>query len=198
MIKKIKLGLAVGVVSLVLTGCGTSYSTVVSPASKNISDRILITMDQSSSAMPFQYGKIARENLKYALGSSAQISKDSGYKYFKIDGPSQMIDLLQEKNVKTIDDIYNACNQGEDSFAYSLTYREVAIDLGSTNINRCDSITRRYDDIGIAVYSHNVVSFVIKMTNEYIENETLINADEALKSDLLKGLNADYFKTIYR
>lgn len=198
MIRKIKLYVTAGVASLILTGCGTSYSTMITPTQKNVKDRVLITMNQSSSALPFQYGKIARENFKYALGASAQTTKDSGYKYFKIDGPSQITDLMQEKNVKTIDEIYNACDQGVDSFAYSLTYRGLATDLGSSNINRCDSITRRYDDTGVAVYSHNVVSFAIKMTNDFIENQTFINAEEALKSDLLKGLNPDYFKEMDR
>lgn len=199
MIKVLKLSLAVGVIGVMFAGCGTTHSTSISiPHKSDTENNINIYMDQSSSALPFSFGKVARENFQYALGAAAHQTIKSGHKYFRISAPENLGDLMKKQGVKSVENMYEVCDKGENSFAYSFTYRHLATDLGSENINICDNITRRYTDDGIRSFSHNTIRFNIQTSNQYVENMGYVNAEDVLKSEMIKNLNKEYFESMNR
>lgn len=186
---KIKLGLAIGAIGVIFSGCGTTLSTAVYPQ-KNYDNRSHIQVSQDSASSLFGMGSVKRTNLKYAFGAAATEAKNKGYQYFSILIPHRIKDVYVRRNVKTVDEAFNVCDQGEDAFQTNV--------IGASSGEKCDSFIMSYggnNGIGNGVFP---VFMDIEYHNEDRKDNFTFNADEVLKSDLLKGLSPDYFKTMSR
>jgi hypothetical protein len=178
---------------VLFSGCSTKqFKTEINRTGPNYHS---IKVDQdSTSAERILIMKVTRTNYKYALGAGATLAKDNGFSHFSIvTGP--LMNQYRDKNVQTIEDAYNACDtNGEGGFRWAF--------MSLNNImgfSRCDNITKQYLAKNGLVQDHrNVVTIEVHLHNNNLKDNITFNADEVLASDLLKGLNMDYFRNSTR
>ena len=179
---------------LLFSGCSmkASYHTNI----KKIEQQkpiVAIEVDQDSTSLGWiNAGNVTRKNYMYAFGTAAQTTLDSGYKYFTIIKPKELIQQYKDREVHNLQDAYDACDSGKNSF-------KVGTSLAPADIhnNYCDHIihTRKEATLTGGGVIHRIVYFTIEMHNDPrpVSNATF-DAQEVLNSKLLEDLNREYFK----
>lgn len=195
--KIINIAVITIVAGVFFSGCTlmTKYDTTVMPS---FEDKALVTINvnqDSTSAGFIMSGSVVRTNYMYSFGVAAQAAKDAGYTHFSIIGPDDFLKQLLDRNVKNVQEAYDACNSGSGSFAMGLSYRKFMEER-----NNCDSIVRVFNKHTLfgGTVVHKPVSFNIKLHNEPVKSNYTFNAADVLSSSFVKGLNHEYFKNINR
>jgi outer membrane murein-binding lipoprotein Lpp len=193
MTKKMLMVSAVALGGLLFSGCSATANyytqTKKLSAQKPIVD---IKVDQDSTSLGWiNAGNVTRTNYLYAFGTAAQTTVNNGYKYFTIIKPEELVKQYKDRNVHNLQGAYDACDSGENSF-------KVGTSLAPADIhnNHCDHIIyeRRQATLSGQVI-HRAIGFTIEMHNDPRPNSyATFDAQEVLKSDLLKDLNKEYFK----
>ncbi|EDZ61962.1 hypothetical protein [Sulfurimonas gotlandica] len=186
----VKLLVSALVAGILFSGCGTSYSTLVTP-SKSEASVLKITVDQDAIPMTtYDIGRVTRLNYKYAFASAATATKRAGYKYFSISAPSSLIEQYKERKVVTLEDAYSACDTGEGSFFVAPI---LARDFSEKT--KCEEATFKWSDpvIGSGTMKHSKIIIEVQMHNEDRADNITFNADDVLNSKLLSELNPKKF-----
>jgi len=170
---------------LIFTGCTAKYETV---AKFNPETKIaVIKVDQDATALGFvNGGNVQRLNYKYSFGAAATTAINNGYSYFSIYLPLDLIIQYKTRNVKNVEEAYEACISGDKSFRWQLSF----------NFSRegCDTIVFPKKETTISgTVLHNAIQYTIELHNEDRKDNSTFNAKEVLESELLKGLNKEYF-----
>lgn len=201
-LKTISLGLVAGIV---LTGCGITHKTVVKPYNNKVSHVNIVSSQETSALGSIRERNIVKTNYKYAFGIAATSTKKAGFEYFSISEPKRLMEQYTKYKVTNVQEAYDACVDVQDGafrvFLSMMDTTKVITDgFGAERYNNCDQlIPRTYSQ---ATYMGSVytapVDMKIEMHNEDRQDNITFNADEVLKSDLLKGLNKDWFNPIVR
>ena len=175
------------------SGCAatTSYQTAIKPQKDKTVVHILADQDATSASW-LMSGSVVRTNYMYALATAAQTTKDAGYTFFTIISPSQLVEQFKDRNVVSIQDAYDACDSGSESFMMGLSVKRTY----NYDPNNCDAMVRRYQRntfFGGTVI-HKSVDIIIKMHNDNGKKGSFwFNANKVLASDLVSGLDPEYF-----
>ncbi len=176
---------------LTLGGCGTTHVTAAIPKEKP--NTLFIVADQEIGYSPYMVGISIEENYKYTFAIAATSTLDAGFSYFSIVDPEQLAKQYRDRNVTNISEAYTACMDGEGSFhtTASLSW------IGEDEIPNCQNIVHMFKERdGLKTAQHRAIRYTIHMHNEDRKDHTTFSAEEALKSDLVKDLNKEYFKPI--
>lgn len=176
----------------VMVGCSmtTQQGTFVK-SEVNTPEIQHIKVDQDNTSLGFiNIGNVVRTNYRYALATAAQTTLNNGYKYFSILYPDPYVQMLFERKAANVNDAYEMCNTGEDSFQWGWSYRKMMSEQ-----NRCDSIVRAFDTHSVlgGTVRHREVGFTIKMFQETQGDVNSFNAAEVLSSSLLSDLDKGLF-----
>ncbi|WP_294965625.1 hypothetical protein [Sulfurimonas sp.] len=181
---------------LLLSGCGftTSYLTAINGPDKGTTE-VYITVDQDSTSLGMiMVGSVVRTNYMYSFAAASKKTIDSGYKYFTIISPSQLVTQFNERKVSNVQEAYDSCDSGEGSFISGINPKyNFTFGHGRSN---CDVMTSKYTDATLMGGSvvHKKVGYMIEMHNEPKNNSyATFNAQEVLDSDLVSSLNKEYF-----
>ncbi|OCL95880.1 hypothetical protein [Aliarcobacter thereius] len=168
-----------------LTGCTAKYGTIIDY--KEESKVAFISMDQDSTVLWLVNGGVVlKNNYKYSFGAAATTTINNGYTHFSILVPDELIKHYKERKVMTIEDAYEACESGENSFKWAITL--------NTKRKGCNSIIFQREEVTFyGNVSHSFTEYYIELHNEDRKDNITFNAKEVLESDLLRGLNKDYF-----
>ncbi|TLS71789.1 hypothetical protein [Aliarcobacter thereius] len=168
-----------------LTGCTAKYETV---AKFNEETKLaVIKVDQDATSVGFvNAGNVQKLNYKYSFGVAATTAINNGFTYFSIYSPHELAYHYRDRKVNNVEEAYEACLSGDGSFRWQLTF----------NFTRegCDTIMFPSRETTISgTVSHRTISYIVELYNEDRKDNITFNAKEVLESDLLKGLNKDYF-----
>ena len=198
MLKKLLSTIIVGFsLAVLFSGCAltTKYRTTISSPVEN-KQYVSIVADQDATSAGFlMTGSVIRTNYMYAYGIAAQAAVDKGYTHFTITYPEPLVSHLIDRNVQNVQEAYDACTSGKNSFTMSLDARAAFQDQ-----KKCDSIYRHSNDhtfFGGTVV-HMPVSIGVKLHNGPISDSATFDANEVLNSSLIKGLDKEYFKKMQR
>lgn len=179
-------GLAIG-----FSGCSVKANYMTEVKTTSGENTRFIKADQDSTALGFiQLGNVTRTNYMYAFGAAATTTKENGFKYFTIISPKQIVQQYNDRNVKNLQDAYDACDTGKNSFKVGTSLLPADI-----HDNHCDHIV--FDRIQATLAGtvhHGQVFFEILMHNDpRPESHSTFNAEEVLSDKLLSDLNKEYF-----
>lgn len=170
---------------LIFTGCTAKYETVAefNPETKIAS----IKVDQDATALGFvNGGNVQRLNYKYSFGAAATTAINNGFNYFSIYAPHELAYHYRDRKVNNVEEAYKACLSGDGSFKWQLTF--------TFSRDGCDTIVFPKKETTISgTVLHNAIQYTIELHNEDRKDHVTFNAKEVLESELLKGLNKDYF-----
>ena len=194
MLKSLILATIIGLFS----GCGASYKTVIVP-DKTTKNVVHLEVDQDSTGLSMiQTGNVMRTNYRYSFAVAATTTINKGFTYFSIAKPHDLINQYRNREVLTIQDAYDACNNGSGNFrmAINLSLEKKLLKVDSNN---CDAILHGWSETTIrGTTAHENIHYYIKMHNENRKDNITFNAKDVLKSDLIKGLNPEYFVPMTR
>ena len=198
--KKISF-LSIIAINIILIGCSISpsYKTDVIPIEDNNKHIVNIDVDQEVTFFgKSQESNIVRVNYKYALAASAQAAKDAGFKYFSIIEPERLLKQYKKKNVSNIQEAYDTCAKGDESFKIHADYIHSRFwkNHYKDDEYNCSTITYKHSHSylmgGTGV--HKNIKFKIELHNDLRPNSnSIFNANDVLNSDLIKSLNKNYF-----
>lgn len=212
--KNLKLVLGILFFALLLSGCARKNHEYGTRVTASNPAKIHVSQD-STFLSGYGIGEVIRTDYKYSFGVAATTAINRGYTYFSIDQETPtLIMQYKDRNVKTIEDAYNACDSGSGSFSWGLTrqinfiaHPEVEYDskTGKKNYkgNYCEYILagglnpRQNEQIENITKPfkrlHGGIKYSIELHNEDRQDNVTFNAQEVLNSKLLEGLNKDYF-----
>lgn len=187
----------VGLGSVLFSGCTNPYSTLVAGNHENT----YIHADQDSTMWhSIRTGGVMRTNYMYSFAIAATATKDAGYTYFSIIAPKEIVEQYKIRNVQTVQDAYDACDGGEGSFTMAIWDDMLPLIFDDS---RCDSIVSGSGAVTFyygASMKHRSVSEYIRMHNNEPEYKMLVsfNAQDVLNSEVVKGLDPEYFRENHR
>ncbi len=193
MVRKIITAGAV-VATLMFSGCSltASYATKVDTIPERPVETIGVMLSQDSTSLGFiAAGDVTRTNYKYAFATIATGTLERGYKYFTVSAPEKFVQQLTNRNVSNFQEAYDACNNGSGSFTVGFLSQGV---FGG--YRNCDSIVIGLQQATLTggTVLHKWIHFEAEMHNDARpDSHTTFDAQEILKSDLLDGLNKEYF-----
>ena len=190
--KKIVLGGLIAASMLVLSGCSMTGKESLKVSSYEGSTKIMVVADKDNTALgPINVGNVMRENYKIALGKSAMVALDRGYKYFTVVYPPKFVKFLEQKKPKTVEDFYGICDDGEGSFRWAISYKDgVLLDK-----NPCDTIVFQIGEATLlrGTVKHAKVTLISELSNEKLKEYSL-DAQEVLNSQLIKDIDPEMFQ----
>ncbi|WP_066356528.1 hypothetical protein [Aliarcobacter skirrowii] len=181
----LKLLGTVALFALLFSGCTAKYETEVK--FNNETKLASIKVDQDATMVGFiNSGDVQKLNYRYSFGAAATAAVNNGFTYFSIYAPHELAYHYRDRKVNNVEEAYEACLSGDGSFRWQLTF----------NFTRegCDTIVfpRQETTIGGTI-THNMIRYIVELHNEDRKDSITFNAKEVLESELLKGLNKDYF-----
>lgn len=182
--------LGIPVLAMLFAGCGVTHVTATIPE-KDHPNKILVVADQEIGYSPYMVGISIRENYKYSFAIAATKTIDSGYKYFSVVTPEQLVKQYQDRNVMNVEEAYTDCMEGDGSFHTTASLRWIE---GDAN---CQSIVFMSKEMsGIRSGLHRAIKYTIEMHNEDRNDHLTFNAADVLKSEVVQDLNKEYFTAI--
>jgi hypothetical protein len=178
---------------ILLSGCGitTSYMTDLHVGDKS-KPIVTLLVDQDATSLGFlSVGNVVRTNYKYSFAVAAKTTLDTGFEYFTIIRPRELGEQFRERKVTNVQEAYDACDDGDGSFATGLTYRPYM-----TEQNNCDIMTRKYTVATLTGGSvvHRSVAYTIEMHNgSSLSPNATFKAKDVLASELVSDLDESYF-----
>ena len=184
-------------VVVLMSGCSatTQYETdIITLKDKNKEKEekgkeiVTVWVDQITSR-GWNFGRgVIRENYKYSFAVAATETLKRGYKYFTIVSPEDFLSVLKAHNVTNVQDAYDAC---------VLDKKDGFMQPSFNPYTKCDSISNKFDNgnmLEVRAINHDAAAYRIEFTNTKKEGSTnTFDAKKVLESDLVKGLNKDYF-----
>lgn len=185
----IKTLLVVGV-TFMFTGCGYTSLSVVKKSDylKSIGvDGYRASADVDNYDFMLS-GTVKRTNMKYAFAFAAQKTVNEGYKYFRIINASRFLDYLREEKADTMEKVYEACDSGDESFAYLLSLHNWVRDSYA-----CDTpILDWKETVYVIRYvGHRTFGFNFTMTNDAVEMAGTYDAQKILNSPMIQELDQE-------
>ncbi|SFV68659.1 hypothetical protein MNB_SM-4-1693 [hydrothermal vent metagenome] len=182
--KTLKIIIAIGVLTLLISGCSitpninTSIQTY--PTETPFSMRVLSDADQNS-VHYFGSGnhRIYNNNYRHAFGIAALSTQQLGYKYFRIIDNEELLKQFKARNVKDARSAIDSCTQGEGSYTTVSFFG---------NVTLCNSIVNTYSQKKMFsnALDHAEIILYIEMSEKMNDDHVTFSAEDVLAQEDVK------------